>query len=143
MTCKMKLSLWYLCSAVCVIISALGNVWFRFGWFIWVIPLAIFSLLIVSGVVAYPLQKAGRDADKYKFVRLLEAFVIIVPVIAIILNFLVYKNGKTDAFFEFFSRGSFVLVVICLIIIVAVYIRKDFETAAKIDKELQSNSNRN
>lgn len=143
MTCKMKLFLWYLCIVVCVIISAFGDTWFGFGRFIWVIPFAIFSFLIAFGVLAHPVPKASNNIDKYAFVKLLEALLIIVSAIAVIVNFLIYKNGETGTFFEFFNRWAFSLVIVCLVTVVLVRIREEIRMATKIDKELQSNTNRN
>jgi hypothetical protein len=139
----MKLLLWYLSAIACVIISALGDIWFGFGWFVWVIPFAIFSFLISFGVLAHPVPKAGGNTNKYAFVKLLEVLVIIVPASAIVVNFLVYKNGETDAFFEFFNLWAFRLVIVCLVIIVLMQIREEIRMATKLDKELQSNANRN
>jgi uncharacterized membrane protein len=143
MTCKTKLFLWYLCAGTCVSISAVLDSWFGFGWFVWVIPLAIFSFLIAFGVLAHPVPKAGNNIDKYAFVKLLEVLLIIVSAIAVIVNFLVYKNGEPDTFFEFFNLWAFRLVIVCLVIVVLMHIREEIGMAAKIDKDLQSNANRN
>jgi uncharacterized membrane protein len=137
----MKLFLWYLCAAVCVIISALMDIWF--GWFIWVIPLLIFSFLIAFGVLVHPVPKAGNNIDKYPLIRIIEVLVIIVPVIGIIVNFLFHEDNTTGTFFGIINLWAFRLVIVCLVVIVLMYLREEIRTAAKVDKELQSKADRN
>ena len=141
MTCKMKLFLWYLCVAAFVIISALMDIWF--GGFIWVIPLLIFSFLIVSGVLVNPVPKAGDNIDKYPLIRIMVFLVIIVPVIGIIVNFLSHEDNTTGTFFRIINLWAFRFAIVCVVTIVIMHLREEIRAAAKFDKELQSKADRN
>ena len=141
MTCKARLFLWYLCIGACAVVSALLCNWC--GWLGWVIPLVIFFLLIAFGVLIYPVPKAGGKIDKSSPGRGLEALVIIVPVIGIIVNLLVHDDNAIGGFFGVINLWAFRFVIVCLIVLVLMHLREEIRMAAKIDKDMQSNTNRN
>jgi hypothetical protein len=141
MTCKTKLFLWYLCAGGCIAISVLFDNWI--GWFAWIISLLVFFILIAFGVIVYPVSKVGKNTNKSSLPRVLEVLVIIVPAIVITVHLLVGEENITSSFFTIINTWTFPLVVLCLILIVLMHLREEIRMAAKMDEELQSNSNRN
>lgn len=140
MTCKARLFLWYLCIGIFAVVAALFCEWC--GWLGWFIPLAIFFLLIAFGVIVHPVPKAGGKVDKSSLGRVLQALVIIVPVIGIIVNLLVHNDNEIGGFFDAINLWAFRFVIVCLIVLVLMHLREEIRMAAKIDKDLQSNANR-